>query len=392
MAFKQLAYSAANAKSADPSISDDVVTSFTNASTTIANALGTKLADDYYLQGVTLKDLLGRIGTSPLDMWQLRMQVACILPDIFGIPSNTTPSKALNFMELVLFTIAPATRQIKAGHDQDKHWNIRCYSELSDVELVTYIKEFGHRYNLDPANKTKVDVSHLASTPAGALMNKHVNKWKNNVPGAASSSSGQPAAIAYGTITISTFKSSTAPTTAPEVRGDCLMLTMKQASLIALDILNNYTSVAVSQGMVVLTPLAGAIFSRNSLKDMLDEPAIKSIYKTEAELSVAINSSAQSGGQHLPESRADIAGVCAYVATSGLTDKKLAESITNKTVRQYISSGRPGDHVTMMAFAKYATGGVPTDLSYDKLSRDIPAAKLTYANARAMASQVPKNQ
>lgn len=86
---------------------------------------------------------------------------------------------------------------------------------------------------------------------------------------------------------------------------------------------------------------AGAIFSSNSLKDMLNDPAIKALYKTEHELAVAINSSAQSGGQHLPHSKADIAAVCAYIATSGLTDRKLAESITNKTVRQYTSTGRP---------------------------------------------------
>lgn len=391
MAFKQLAYSAANAKAADAAIGNDIIASFTATSATVSQVLGTKLADDYYLQGVTLKDLLGRIGTSPLDMWQLRMQVARILPDIFAKPAHDVPSKALNFMELVLFTIAPATRQIKAGHDQDKHWHIRCYQEMPDATMSSYVNEFARRYNQDPSNKVKVDTAALAGTKAGKVLADSLIKWKQDAPGEASSSVGRPKGLAYGTITISTFKSSTAPTAAPEVKDDSLMLTMKQASLIALDILNNYTEVAVSKGIVVLTPLAGAVFSRNSLKEMLDEPAIKAIYKTEAELSVAINSSAQSGGQHLSESRADIAGVCAFVATSALTDRKLAESITNKTVRQYISSGRPGDHATMMAFAKYATGGVPADLAYDKISRDIPAAKLSYANARAMASRVPKN-
>lgn len=45
----------------------------------------------------------------------------------------------------------------------------------------------------------------------------------------------------------------------------------------------------------------------------------------------------------------------------------------------------------MICFAQFATGGVPADLSYDKLSRDIPAAKMTYANAMALKAAVPKN-
>lgn len=46
----------------------------------------------------------------------------------------------------------------------------------------------------------------------------------------------------------------------------------------------------------------------------------------------------------------------------------------------------------MMGFAQFATGGVLADLAFDKLSKDIPAAKMTYANAMALKAAVPKNQ
>lgn len=93
----------------------------------------------------------------------------------------------------------------------------------------------------------------------------------------------------------------------------------------------------------------------------------------------------QSGGQHLFWSRADAAAVCAYVATSGMTDRKLASAITQKTVRQYATAGKAWSRECLHAFSRFATGGVPQELCFETLDAEIPKIKQSYATQRALA-------
>lgn len=188
-----------------------------------------------------------------------------------------------------------------------------------------------------------------------------------------------------GTITVATFKSQTAPNDMPKLSvNNGLILTVKQASLIALNILNEYTDIACEMELIVLTPLAGAICSRAEIPKMMDDEAIKKAFHDKiGELVKSINSSCQSGGHHLAWSRADIAAVAAYVATEGLKDKKLAAQTTNKTNRQYNTAKRPYDSMVKTVMAKFATGGVPSELSYETLRIEIPNIRRTVATDMA---------
>lgn len=78
------------------------------------------MSGDYIAQDISLKALLERVGTSPLNLWALLIEAGKICPDIFATKVKDGQYKCLNFMELVIFKIAPETRQVKAGKDQHK--------------------------------------------------------------------------------------------------------------------------------------------------------------------------------------------------------------------------------------------------------------------------------
>lgn len=191
-----------------------------------------------------------RAGASSLDFWDLLIEVGKLLPSIFEKPTVNSNNKALNLMELVIYHIAPSTRQIKAGQDSDKHWNMRSYHLYTKIQLDAMLIDAVELFNQSvPEDKRITNANkgeHVYSLKFAALL----NYWELNYI---------EAELKYhisGTITCATFKSVAAPLDAPKVsvnRG--ITLTMKQVSLVAIHILNTYTPIAVEAGFIVLTPL-----------------------------------------------------------------------------------------------------------------------------------------
>ncbi|QGA87320.1 nucleocapsid protein, partial [Flen virus] len=339
MAFKQQHYTGAeSARILDAEMPDECAAEFTAADTDIAKVIKGAAELQFYLQMVMAEDVFRRVGTSPLNLWALKTELGKLIPSIFEKPAANVGSKALNYMELVLFTIAPATRQVKAGVDSDKFWNIRAYQKVTSAKAKAYVSHAVNCYNTMAGDEAKISPDKLNEHPVGTMIANMQAHWNAHTTGL----NDDKIYHVNGTVTLATFKSTTPPSGPPAV-GDHnnIMFTIKQASLLALDILNDYTDIAETLGLIVLTPLAGAIFARTAIPQMAGNTAIKAAMPSQAQIVRAINSSAQSGGQHLHWSRADIAAVCAYVATSGMTDRKLAGTITQKTVRQYTTAGKP---------------------------------------------------
>ncbi|CAH2088643.1 unnamed protein product [Euphydryas editha] len=70
-----------------------------------------------------------------------------------------------------------------------------------------------------------------------------------------------------------------------------------------------------------MTPLCGAIFSRDSIKDMSVELGIEEI-----ECLKIINESSASGGQYLPNSNIACAVVCMIISTKKVSDKNYLQN------------------------------------------------------------------
>ena len=116
---------------------------------------------------------------------------------------------------------------------------------------------------------------------------------------------------------VSTFKTTTYVPTDGEYD---MTISLKQASLLAMETLSRVCVISATEQQYIFTPLAGAIFSRDDLEEIATV-----LHYPPSDAVVVINNSCQSGGQYLPHSDGSV------------------------------------------QLAYYATGGVPSELSYDEL-------------------------
>lgn len=157
---------------------------------------------------------------------------------------------------------------------------------------------------------------------------------------------------------VCTFKSSDPISDYNE--GNKIVLTVKQAMLLAvktLEQLNIIGSQQIPNPVHLLTPLAGAVFSKE------DIPAIaRKLNKAPQIVANIINASSQSGGQYMTASTLSCAAVCVIMSTKGLKDNDTKTSIICKTMRQYISKQKEFAIGEFEAFAEFAHGGIPEGL------------------------------
>nr|WVD52798.1 NP [Wugcerasp virus 9] len=171
------------------------------------------------------------------------------------------------------------------------------------------------------------------------------------------------------TVFIATYKQENAVVN--QIKNDTtLSLTLKQAGLLCMETFTRLVKHAFSAGLRLLTPLAGACFSKSDMELMAKELSIP-----EVDLLAMVCCSTQSGGHYLTNSDVDIAVVAAIAATRNCKDEGIKKSIVTKTIKQYINKGRNPDKIRMSIIAKYATGGVPMEFSYDNLVNDFESTQ-----------------
>lgn len=189
-----------------------------------------------------------------------------------------------------------------------------------------------------------------------------------------------------GYIFISTYKNTSPPQVQPVFTGHVLMLTMKQAGLLASNVLTKWAYIIVSEvGTIVLTPLAGAIFSRDEAvnmaltifptevtnKDGVTIPTNESLGKT---MNV-LNTSCQPGGFHLGASSMSI-GVLATLIAVDKCPEKLKADIFTKSVKQYTRNPtKKWDQGLFERLCCFANRGLPKSLTIDILMKTIDTEK-----------------
>ncbi|CAG9814605.1 unnamed protein product [Phaedon cochleariae] len=108
-----------------------------------------------------------------------------------------------------------------------------------------------------------------------------------------------------------------------------MCVTVEQARLLAMDGFDRLATYALNlpNSLVLLTPLAGSIFSRDDIAKIAQDIGV-----TPIQVLCAINNSCQSGGQYLNRSSINIAVVASIVATRNIKDEDVAASIVGKTI------------------------------------------------------------
>nr|QRW41732.1 MAG: nucleoprotein [Miglotas virus]QRW41734.1 MAG: nucleoprotein [Miglotas virus]QRW41736.1 MAG: nucleoprotein [Miglotas virus]QRW41738.1 MAG: nucleoprotein [Miglotas virus]QRW41740.1 MAG: nucleoprotein [Miglotas virus] len=343
---------------------------------TIAAVLKSALAKDYVLDLISPSELASSLGGVVLDVKAMMLQIAYVMPSVMVNAKWGDKLQTLDFMAKVLYLIGPQSRSIKKLADNDKHWNLRTHEELTDDDIDGIIDTLIAGANAE--FNANWELGNLGLNSRGEVVNAYAaeiaalnTKWK-------SSPRNEEKYVISGCISIASYKNSPPPTTPPKADKNCIILTLKQASIAALRIMDYFTQEACAHGHYILTPLGGAIFSRDSINEMFNVDLIKATFKAKCNLVMAINASAQSGGQHDRNARADIAALCALVATGNVKERRVRESIVHKTVKQFIASKRPLDKALFKAMAPYATGGLPHDFCLEVLDTEYKEARITH--------------
>lgn len=275
---------------------------------------------DYILLGITPEEFVAKHTGEEFDLTQLLTDFSIICPDIINPLKQGEGSYSLDFCAKIIYEVGPEARSFKKK-DGDKIWRFR----FPGKEHIS--------------NKLTMRTILVASYKTGETQYKRL------------------------------------------ADDNKLILTVKQAGLIALYKFNQLVEMLASGSdpKILLTPLAGAVFSKDDIKEISQtlpgRPNIGLVTRS-------INSSCQPGGQYLPDSAGHIAAVCSIVATKGLKDEKIKNSIITKTVKQYINKGKPIDSEKFMVFAAYALGGLPIGQDAITLEKMLESSQVAKINAR----------
>ncbi|QHA33848.1 putative glycoprotein 1 [Coredo virus] len=338
--------------------------------TTAARLCASTLKLDMVAQFVDPEQVAREIAGTRLNVPELIAEATKICPDIIEPIAWNKGYYSLDVMRRILYMIGPETRSVKVGRDNDKRWNLRVPTNLSPDTLKTLAKTDFMAISGQPMNRA---TKHLNNQRIIKEVLTHVRARPNKA---------NDGYIVNGMFTISTYKNSTAPVAQPQVVDGVLLLTIKQASIIALYILSNFTKLALTKEYTILTPLAGAIFPRASLEKMMEDPVIASKFQDKWELLDCINKSAQNGGQFLDGSRTDVAAVCVLVGTSSLEKEDERKKICHRTIKQFLNHDRPAEKDMFKAMVVYATQGVPSDWTFEVLINDFKTVKTTIESDR----------
>lgn len=251
----------------------------------------------WLLMGFTLTEFNSLHSTAQFDFEKLEDEFLKVCPDYKANITAGGSYFCIQFCSLMIFTIGPSSRSVKKG-DRETYWSMSIPS-VDGTELRT--------------------------------------------------------------INVATYKTKPPKVLQPIYEKGHICLTVKQGSLLALNILSQVVKLNI-ENSCLLTPLAGSIFCRDDIPKIA-----KCLNMDESAVTNMLNKSAQSGGFYLSGSDCAAAVVCALVATRN-ADEKVANSIVNKTVKQYIGKKKEFKDEIFNCLADYATGGVPVHLTKAKLA------------------------
>lgn len=276
------------------------------------------VSKEFQITGISPQDFITKHSGLDFDIISLMNEFKKHCDDYNTDLSLDKPSKAVEFCSKIIYEIGPESRKVKKGTG-DKVW-----------KFIFNIK------------KENVEEKH--------------------------------------TVFVATYKQENAQYV-PENKEKSMILTLKQAGLIALNTFSRLVAIGYTKGMKLMTPLAGACFAKDDLTNFAKEIAMD-----EVKLLVAINQSTQGGGQYLKFSDIDIAVCASIAATRNVKEEALKKGIVVKVLKQYMNKAKTPSKNRMMIISKYATGGVPTEFAYEELIRMFDSEQVKSSAARqAMA-------
>ncbi|KAH8286898.1 hypothetical protein KR018_007715 [Drosophila ironensis] len=151
-----------------------------------------------------------------------------------------------------------------------------------------------------------------------------------------------------------------------------LLLSFKQASLLAVEKYCQLVPHQVRRGEIILTPLAGALFNKENLPSLA-----KAVQEPLADVVVAVIASCQTDGFYLEHSRCHIA-LLALIRT--VADLKMRASLVKKTIKMYNLQGKQLQLDKLQEWSRFLREAEPRlrpqksqDDEFDKLASQVLA-------------------
>lgn len=281
----------------------------------------------FEMKGITLADFESKHSSAGFDMATIRRDFGTHCPD-FNVEAfaDGQKYKCIEFCSYILYQIGPESRRIQRAQG-DKTWIFK--------------------FDNGPVDNAKNEYEESNGVVKG-VHQVTVSTWKVDNKGYRYENS------------VSIQK-----------------LSMKAAGLLAVDILRK---IIIAKSIEIFTPLAGACFSKQDIENIASI-----VGKSKEDCYIAINASAQSGGQHLEYSDANLAAVCVMSATR-MMDVKDRVDFTTKIVKQYIAAKKVPKVATIMELVPFAAGGVPSALKAEVLIQKFDAAHEAAINRAQVAS------
>lgn len=258
---------------------------------------------EYVMCGITVQEFIDTHGAPDFNLTELQNDFTTICTDYKEPLTANAKSKAVEFCSKVIYEIGPASR--KGDKKQDKLWKLRFPEKSADGTSIV------------------VRCAFIATYRFGTYKKDYEN-------------------------------------------GVRICLTVKQAGLLAMNIFDKLAkyAIALPDPICLLTPLAGAVFSKDEIPKIADGLKLT----TESTI-IIINNSCQSGGQHLENSSIACAIVSCISATRNIKEESTTRQIIGKTIKQYLAANKVFNESAFMVYAMYAQAGVPSHMNVESLIR-----------------------
>jgi len=152
-----------------------------------------------------------------------------------------------------------------------------------------------------------------------------------------------------------------------------ISLSLKYAGMLATEELQQIKK-CLADDKKVLAPLAGAVFSKDCIKEIARDRGI-----SHEETVNMINASCEGGGHQLYSSDGNVAIVAALCASRGIKDYNQRTNLVTKTFKQYASIGKRPDLDGIKFYSKFATGGMPPDMTLKSMVEIMETAQQEYS-------------
>lgn len=306
-------------------IKDEIEKTWNLSGVTPATLAGSTMFKSYTLTGITPLEFETAHSATTFDYFELKTKFAEYCKDYNDELNEGTKSRALEFSSKMLFEVGPGLKEQKKTKG-DKLVKFRfCYSKKEKEEDID---------------------SKLHVKP----------------------------------VIVTTFRDNTYKKM--EEKGN-MILTFKQAGLLAMEtFLKASYYLYMHKQQIIMTPLCGAVFSRDAVKDI----AIGIDVEIPTAIKI-INASCTSAGQYLEDSNLGCAIAAMICATKRMSDKSLKSAMISKLVKQYSSQGKQNSFSARRydVFCEFALGGVPQGLDADTLLNQYENSQVKLISKRSRA-------